>query len=468
VLAGALVAIPASGSDEAHQLSADAQNQSELTLEEAQHEAIRHSHELALARFDFEEAQTDVDAARAARRPSIDSQITASYMTDPGEGIAIERGELGTVPTPDATFPEPFPDTDIELMPDPESTFYQLQASLEQPLFTWGKLRDGVAAAEIGREIARIELQDTRSELEADVRNAYFGVAVADQSVEVLSELEDMFETIAADRERAYEEGARPRQEVLEAEQQVAQTRSARVSAEQAQMSARRSLAYLIGRELGEDEELTTAPRTDVPELDADELEQQAREHSPEREVIRKRIEQAQIAERIEERTDSPWRPDLALSVQLETGGQRFPGLQRNWSDTWDTNVTITLAGRLSLYDGGAQRAARRSAEIDRARARTGLDQFDESLPIQVADAAQQLRVAEAQLGESRADLELAREREKNAEVSYENDMITREELLMARTGALSAELELTRAELTVEQALVELEQLIGRTLVTR
>ncbi len=421
------------------------------------------SGDLERARIAIDQAEADIQIARSRSLPQITSRLSASYLVFPPEAVGLRAGELGTVPDPGG-LPVRVPESNVEIVPEPEPTFFSVSASLSQALVTWGKVQAGVEAAELERDRLRVDATDRDRQLAAEVRRAYFGLVLARETASLLRDAEETLDQITRDRRQGFDTGVRTRQEVLEVEAERAAVRRQRVSAEQGMRSARRGLSFLLGAEVSEGTELVSEPRAEwTPRPEEDVLEEVLR-FSPEVRELRIGREQASVGLFVAERTDRLRYPDIGLSVSAEVSGGRIP-LSFNWRDSWETDLTITLAGEVSVFDGGAQAARVRQAAGDLAQAASGLTDAEEGLRIEVAERIETVRVAEAELAEAEAEHTLAEERRNNAEVSFENELITREEVLMARIGETIAALELSAAAFQLEQARTDLDALTGRIL---
>lgn len=434
-----------------------------LSVDEAVRIARAASGDLERARIALDQSEADIQIARARGLPQITGQVSASYLVFPPEGIVLRAGELGTIPDPGG-FPVRVPDSNVELVPDPEPTFFRVSATLSQALVTWGKVQAGIEAAALERDRLRVDATDRDRQLVTEVRRAYFGLVLARETALLLREAEETLEQITRDRREGFDAGVRTRQEVLEVEAELASVRRQRVSAEQGMRSARRGLSFLLGREVPEGTELVSAPRRSAPEIaEADALEESMR-FSPELRALGIQREQASVGLFVAERTNRLRYPDIGLNVSAEVAGGRVP-FSFNWRDSWDTDLTLTIASEFSLFDGGSQAARIRQAAGDLARATSGLIDAEDGLRIEVRERVEAVRVAEAELAEAEAGLRLAEERRSNAEVSFENDLITREDVLLARIGATVATLEVSAAAFQLESAVTHLEALTGRLL---
>ena len=348
----------------------------------------------------------------------------------------------------------------MEVVPDAESTYFSISGSLRQSLFTWGKISEGIEAAQAERDAVTAELVGERADIARNTREAYFSTLLAVRTAETLRAAEELVEQVVADRREAYDAGARTWEEVLQMRSEASAVRRQRVAAEQGERSARRALALLTGIET-ETITLESEFRESVDPAPLSTAVDRAIAFSPDLRALQHRARAAERALTIAERTDRLHYPDLALILDLELSGQRVP-FSANWTDTWDADLTLTIATEFTIYDGGAQRARIRQAEGDLQSARLGASDTRDGVELAVTRSHESVIAAEAELSDAEAQLEYAAEQRRNAEVSHENDLITREELLLARLQESFSQIERDAAAFSLENALTELESLTG------
>lgn len=446
-----LLAITASG-----QLGAQA-----LSLQEAVQRAADASRQIRLAELQAETARLGVREAEAARMPVVGAQASASVLTNPPEGITLPAGILGTQQNPGDTFPTPLPPTPTVLVPDPAATQYQVVSTLDQPIFSWGKLLQGIAAAEAEEQIAIVALDQARIRLAADTATAYFGLAAARQSAELTERIAELAEQNLADRRAEFAEGLVTREEILAAESQTAQARSGNRLAQQALSTAETAFALLVPGGATELATAALAPRDDA--LDQTVLEPALRANSPD---LAQRGQEARLAEigREVELASGPWNVDLGLNLRLELSGERVPLVQLDWRESWDANLIITLAGQVTLYDP-ARQARLEAAEAQLLLAREGLEAQAEALELELRQAMEGVESARARLAQNEASLALQREQLRAARIASENQLITRSAVRGAEILLLQSRLSVIEARFQLGQALISLARLTGQPL---
>jgi len=429
-----------------------------LSIESAVEAALEHSTELELERLNLQKSAAAVKEARAASGPSLSLQTSGSVLSNPQEGFKISKGAFGYAPTIQSTTPVALPDSDYVLIEDAEHTFFRITATLTQPLFTWGKLQKAVSIAGIDFDVAVEQFSATERSVEKQVRLAYYGLLFAEKTESILSEAETIAGLILEDKEEAFDGGIITRQEVLEAASNKAALSAQLARTLEAGSTARLSLLLLTGIDMKEIQ-LTDDFRREEPDFNESDLLTDAFGASAMRGELFRRVEQAEELLAIES-ASRPLRPDLSLNLTVDVTGQKIPLVHTNWTESWDTNVILTVGTLTNLFDSGASESKIEQARTSLETARQGLHGFETQLELHVRSCVETVKTSWAEMVQAEAELMLAEEMARNAAVSYENELITRAELQGARLARLAAELSCLRALYVYQTALIELETL--------
>ncbi len=431
-----------------------------LALSDAIQRAEAASRRVRLAELQAQTARLGVQEAEASRLPTVSAQASASLLTNPPEGITLPAGILGAQQNPGDTFPTPLPPTPTVLVPDPAATQYQVVSTVDQAVFSWGKLLQGIAAAEAEARIAGISLEAARRQLAADTASAYFGLSAARQSVALTQRIVELAEQNLADRRAEFAEGLVTREEILASESQTQQARTGQRQAQQGLRTAEAVFALLVP---GGTDELAAAflfP-TEGDVLSEASLSRAARSSSPD---LARRGQEARLAEigREVELASGPWNVDLGLNLRLELSGERLPLVQLDWRESWDANLIITLAGQVTLYDP-ARGARLESAEEQLELAREGLEAQAEALDLELRQSLEALESAQARLAQNESSLALQREQLRAAQVASENQLITQSAVRGAEILLLQSRLSVIEARFQLSQAIITLARLTGQ-----
>jgi outer membrane protein TolC len=399
--------------------------------------------------------------AKARAFPSLILDASGSYLANPPAGITLTTGELGRITTPIGTLI--LPPSDVVVVEDAEHTYFKANATLSQPLLTWGKIPNAIALADREVAVSGAELVRQQRDVEKQAHAAYFGALLAEESLPLLREMKRIGEAVLRDRRSAFEAGASTRQEVLEAEAGLASLSTKLIQAEESRTTALEGLSLLTGAALN-DTTLSTSFRASLPGLDEPSLKAAAVKSYPELQSARERAAQARTKLSLE-KGGAMLLPDLSLAVSLGVKGQKIPFSSSDWSDTWDWDLIVSLGARANLFDAGASWARIREAGRDVEGAALGIAGLEKAIGARVRAAVQQAREKSAAVEEAKAKAALAEEQAKNARVSFENELATREEMNRAALGFLSARLAVAGARHDLEAALEDIEYLTGERL---
>jgi outer membrane protein TolC len=421
----------------------------------------------AIKALEVEGAKAALKEAIAARGPKIGLTGSASYLANPPEGIVIRQGALGNAPAPGSQYPVAFPEQDYVIIEDTRNSYFKLSLSASLPLFTWGKLGKAIDIARESLEAAMAARTDSLAAAGIDAANAYLAAALARASSASLADMVAALEEVLAADQAAFDAGTITLQDLLESRANLSRARSARIKSDEGLASALAGLAFLSGSPPLAPDDLTDGLDaflgSEAPPEEESEavLTERALAASLELAKLKSSARSAALYAGIQ-KAGGPLRPDLALQATADLSGQH-PPLVGNWTDTWDWSLIISLAGQMTVFDSGQAAAKAAQAEAQAAQALRGAAETERGIPLAVRRAVESARAARAALAEKDDALALALEREKNARISRENELLTRKEELGARAARLNAELEAAMARYTLGKALLDLERLCPR-----
>lgn len=435
-----------------------------LTLPQAIELARDASPAIESASLHVVQAEAAERSARAQLFPLVSARVSATYNAIVPDPVSIEAGSFGSIPNPlDPGNPTPLPESNVAITEAPEDTFYSVSATIDQPLYTAGRLHAAAKAASLGRALALVRRDAADRDVETQVREAYLATVFAEGGGVLLSEMSVLARANARDQHEALAEGTVTREAVLEAELGAEEISSEAMRFGELAASTRTALNVLMAGAASKDASLQYEFRESAPALDEAALVARALERSTSRAEAEIRVEQAAESVRIA-MAERPLRPNLGLRLSGEVSGQQLFASQR-LAESWETALRITLSANLPVFDGGRAAAAVQESEARAARARIAVDAAEDEMRLAVRDAVSRVRTADARLAGARAALSLASQRLRNAEASLENDVATQADVRSARIGELEARLAILQAGYDLELGLADLAALCGRAL---
>ncbi len=432
-----------------------------LSLEQAIAQAKARSGSLKVKRLDIGRAGYAVKEAMTKALPSLGITGTSTYMTNPPKGIKIGQGDFSFSPAFGSEYPIAIPDQDYVLIKDTEPTYFKIQASLDQVLWTWGKIRKAVDLARLDEAAARVAATSEERSLVRDLSKAYFGVVLARDSLVELREAARIMAAMVEDGQSAFEVGTATKLDVLEASSRAAELSYQVVRAQESFQTGLDALEFYLGRRPAP-EDLVTAFRDSLPGLDEKSLLESTLVASTEIENLSISAGKAKLARQIRE-VSIMGIPDFFLNVTYDLTGQEIPFFAGNWTDSWSGDLLITLGGKVTLFDSLASVWRLKEAQVQEEEANLGLAELKRSMGIQVRRLVEAARSGAALVVQTQAAADLSSERARNALLSFRNEAITRTQEGGARVADISARLALLLARYQTESALLDLEFSTGR-----
>jgi outer membrane protein TolC len=184
-----------------------------LTLDDAIKQALDQRADLKSAEAQVSAAERSLSGARAERLPSISA--SADY------------GEIGNP---------------SHLLPT-----YTISGTLSVPIWNGGRTAADIQQAEAALAQRRAELEDTRSQIVSEVRNAYLDLQAAASQVDVAQQNIDLMGQTLAEIRQRFEAGVSQNVDVVQSQESVASARLDYIDSVFAHNLAKLSLARAIG-----------------------------------------------------------------------------------------------------------------------------------------------------------------------------------------------------------------------------
>ena len=335
-----------------------------LGLDRAVAMALDSNRQLKIAALDVERAQERVAEARSKRLPAFSTYVLESQLISSLD-FSIRAGQFGTF---NAVGPVPSTDTKITTPRQP-TTF--VTAQVAQPLSQLHRIGLSIRAQEVGTDIAREALRQTRQAVVDQVKQAYYALLQTQSSLESAEHALKYSEELDQITDRYFVQKVVLKSDTLTVKAQVARARYQILTLRDALTSQRESLNQLMGRDLGA--EFSVQP---VAELTASEtgLDVGARavDQRPEIRQARLKATQAGLDYRVQV---SKYIPDVSLAFNyLSTFNVEFlprnvasVGVLMNWEPfDWGRKRRELAEKALAIQQADySVREAEQSAVVD-------------------------------------------------------------------------------------------------------
>ena len=401
-----------------------------LALPESITIALANNPRMHIARENIHKAAAIVDEATAIGMPKLSAEGTYQRVDE--------------VPT--ATFG----DKTVKLG-SPESRSADL--TLVQPVDVFGIIKTGRKAAKFSKSSVQYEFEQATNDVTLDAKVAFYDVLRAQKFLKVQEDTVAQLEVHLKDARAYYTAGAIARFDVLRAETELANARQGLIAAQNGVELARSAFNNVLGRPLDTSVELVEPDTPEFVNLELATCIESACRRRPE--VLRADT-QVNMTDAIRRIASLSGRPRFNLRW---TYNRNFDVSVFNPRDSsWIAFVTTSM----SIYDGGATRAAVRKATSDANNAESLREQVIQGVTLDAKQAYLGLEEGRERIQAAEKGLEQARESMRLAQVRYEGGVSTQVEVFDAQAALTLAETNYVNALYDYQVALAKLERAVG------
>lgn len=329
--------------------------------------------------------------------------------------------------------------TDSISMPLGSQNNYLFRISVEQPLFTWGRLINAYRIAGFALEIQKAAYEGAKQQLKVQTIESFYQALLAQKSVELLYESRLQLKRHVAQVEKLYEEGLASRLDLMRSKVGLTNLNN-----QVAQMENRAELALLALRNLiGITDRtpiaLTAELSADSLPLDSNTAIDSALKNRPELIQLRQALRIADLGVRIARTANLP-----TLFAIANYDYKRPIGFNDRWGKDW--NATIGLS--LPLFTGLSNLHKLKQAQSKYRQSALLISTVEQAIRLEVEAALSTLQGEKRNLAYQKENLSLAEEAFRLAEQRYENGLLSNLEFL-------DIQLQLTQSRLAHLTALV-------------
>jgi outer membrane protein TolC len=437
-----------------------------FTLQESIAFAKENSKSIKMAIENVELAKGKVNEAISSMLPNLSGSGSYTYFIEPPvvldeKTMADMQKALSSIfPTgmamPTSTGGTQQGPTSIEA----DKHNYAVSATLQQPLFTWGKLINNYKQTKLNLQAAEQGLESAKQKLELDVTNAFYGVVLTQEFVKVSEKAVEQVEKHVKTANDLFEAGVATNFDVLRASVQLANVRSQLIKAQNGLRLAKEGFKITLGLPLEAEVNVDGQLGYQEQKVDLDELLKLAKENRPDL----KQLElQAEAGEKIVSIAKAGNKPNLVfLSNYDATFSTNYEeGVDRDWKKSWN----LTFALNIPIFDGLATRARVKQAKSGLNQIQLGKAQLEDGIQLEVKSAYLALQESQSLLDAQKETVQQAEESLRIANLQHENGMITSVQLTDAELALTQAQVNRLQALYDYTIAIAKIEKAIGSKL---
>lgn len=355
------------------------------TLEELNQALCNNNPELLKLSEEYKRSQLDVKDSYGSLEPSIDMQLSGTYMNEPMIGpITVDMKDLmGSNPMLSSMFANAEPVTVFE---GTGKTNFNLQFSLVQPIFTWGKLTNSVKIYKEVSQIKMTQLLSQQEQLLVELETRIITLSYLKNMNDILEQEKEYAARLVSVSESAEKSGMLIHQDVVDA----------RIQAKEPEI-VQMDLQEQISNQLFEIEKLTGLKNLTLNDIDytVDEnrfdtvmnMDRAVAEEKAlsENQLSIQMLNQLQKVNELSTKIAKEslyWKPDIALQATAGYGGSDFLFVDSGWKDKDKSSFNISIGIKTTIWDGGKKlrdvarkQSEERSAELDKIDAKDTIRQ---------------------------------------------------------------------------------------------
>lgn len=410
------------------------------------------------ARLGEKEATGRLESAKGARLPTVSVDSKASWIANPAEEVTLGAGSFGSLPVPSAANPTLLPSSDVTIADAQDPFYYQAAFSLDQAVWTWGKLDAAVNTREKERLAAQTNGDRTEASALAELQRSLYALSYQREALSIVEAQRDlsarMLTSVAASRDAGAVTNLEYEEAVLNAEQLERSAESLADSISKLE----RNILFLAGLEPSGAYIVTTdgieSGNEKTPVLEDAELwTDQARSDNLDLLYASRSVDLRNAAANLARR-QAAGKPDVGLNLRGGWNGSRLPG-ESDWDDKGDWFVTATVAVKGNLLDFGTSSGKVHEAEAAAARSVSDFNRAASQVVTAVETSLSTLETLSRDV-EYKERLALFRSAKvKDAESRREAGAGTELSVMNAQSDHLSAVLDLAAARMQYADARV-------------
>ena len=403
-----------------------------LTLDQAIDFALLNNPEVAQLTLAYEKSKTQVGQSISRFYPNITASGYFAYVTD------VPVIEFDSIPIPFGTHEN-----------------YALQVSLQQVLFTWGKLYNAYKISDLAKDIVELSLIRKQQEVRYSVTDAFYGLLVLDEYTRQTRASLEQLERFAASVETRFKAGLVSRFDLLRAQVQVENLKPQVIQTENTLNLAREGFKMLLGMELDKAFTLEGELRMIEEDFSLDLLIDDAIQSRAEIKNLKKTERIAQLSQAIARRANLP-------SV---VGGATYER-RKPFSITgeeWGSSLTFNIGFEFPLFTGFNNLYKSREAGLVIKEARLALESLERAIIVEVKTAYLTYLAAKEAIDAAEKNVGQAREAFNIIETRYKNGLATNLEVLDTELAYRQAQVNYLTALKNYNTALAEIYKAIGK-----
>ena len=337
------------------------------------------------------------------------------------------------------------------------SDTYVWTVTMEQPLFTGWSLITNYQLAKLGVNIAKIKEQSSKLDLILQVKEAYYSILKAEKILNVAIQAEKQVEEHVKVARAFYEVGITPKNDLLEAEVELAKVKQDLIRAENGLNIAKSKFNVILRRDINEPVVLVDILDYIPFTLSLDDCIQKAYKQRPEMKEVELKIEQARKQVKL---SKSQFYPNFSLIFNYERQGDRYDVRGSDFKDAESWKVIAAM--EWTFWEWGKTYYSVNESKVRLIQAEDALIQTRDAVTLEVKETYLNLKEAEKNIFVAQRAIDQAEENFRMNKERYKEQEATTTEVMDAQTLLTQAQTNYYNALSDYNIARARLERAMG------
>jgi len=315
---------------------------------------------------------------------------------------------------------------------------YQWKVTLTQPLFTGFSLLTAKRLRELGLDVSQISLDLAKLDLAVQVKEAYFSLLLAQKSQFVAEQSVKQLEAQVVTAQNFYEVGITPKNDLLQVQVELANSRQQLILAVNAVRLAKANLNTILRRDVQADIEIQDISEAPPVQFEFGESLEKALGQRPEVKQAEKQV--AVLEESIRLAQAEYW-PQVSFTANYSRDGDSPIVSGYGYTDDEDPDeATISVGLTWLLWNWEKTKhtvAEQRALQI---KSRHTLNKIKDQIALEVKGDLLSLAAAKENIDVSKLAIEQAEENFRMSEERFKEQVTTSTEVLDAQTRLSQAQ----------------------------
>jgi outer membrane protein len=418
---------------------ANAQQKLSLTVDQAVQTGLENSKGLKSSQFRVNAAEAKTSEAGALGLPSLKLNAVYTRLSD----------------LPSSTLTTPF--GQFEISPTILNN-YTVRATVQQPLFTGGKISGAGDIADHSYEAAKQDFSKDKAELIYGIKSAYWNLYRANEFKKMVDENVAQIRAHAVDAENMMKQGLLTNNDLLKVQVQLSDALVRQIDAKNNVTLSMLGLNNILGLPLSTEIEIASTLESNlVSTTEMNSLVKKAVENRPEILGMNARIKAGESNLSI---ARSGWYPQIFLVGNynyLRPNQRVFPS-KDEFKGTWDVSISLSY----DLWNWNTSGSQSAQAEAQLSQTEQALSQLKDGVSLEVTQSYLAVNQAKERADVAKKGVEQAEENYRVTNERYKKGLNVNSDLLDSEVALLSAKLNYTQSLVDYELAAARLTKSVG------